>query len=75
MYYYGRFTFDGKLVAAGMLSGGTLYVYSWRDGKFHYDPRHQKMYDEGDYDEISDEEFEKFKKEMEMKGREKEAKV
>ena len=61
--YYGRFD-DGELMAVGKFFGGTFGVYDGRDGEFHYDPRHEKMYYEGEYDEISDEEFEEFKKEM-----------
>ena len=67
--YYGRYYSDGsgELISVGKFFGGTLGIYDWRDGKFHYDPRHEKMYFEGEYDEISDEEFEKFKKKMEAK--------
>ncbi len=39
-----------------------------RDGEFHYKPEYDKWYYEGDFDEISDEEFEKFKKEMDALG-------
>ncbi len=65
--YYGRYAADGELVSAGMFFGGTLGVYDGRDGEFHYDPRHEKLYYEGEYDEISDEEFEKFKDKMDAK--------
>ena len=70
--YYGRFSLSGRgMVSAGKLVGGTIVVYDPTDGKLHYDSRHQKMYDEGDYDEISDEEFEKFKAKMDAKWSEK----
>ena len=61
--YYGRFSYDGKMVMAGKFIGGALSLYG-PDGKFHYDSRYDKMYYEGEFDEISDEEFEKFKKYM-----------
>lgn len=61
--YVGRYGYDGKLYGAGKFIGGALSLYG-RDGKFHYDPRYEKMYYEGEFDEISDEEFEKYKKEM-----------
>ena len=61
--YYGRFYDGGELVMAGKFIGGALSLYG-RDGKFHYSPRYDKMYYEGEFDEISDEEFEAFKKEM-----------
>lgn len=64
--YYGRFV-GNEIVAAGKLSGGTFLVYAFRDDKFEYDPRHQKMYYEGEYDDISVEEFERFKKEMDAR--------
>lgn len=66
--YYGRRSVDGRLVAAGKYIGGTIYPYG-PDGQFHYDPRHQKLYYEGEYDEISDEEFEEFKKRMDERGK------
>ena len=65
--YVGRFSVSGEIVSAGKFFGGTLGVYG-KDGEFHYDPRHEKMYYEGEYDDISDEEFEKFKKEMDALG-------
>ena len=65
--YVGRFSYDGKMVGAGKVVGGTLVIYDWRDGEFHYDPRHEKMYYEGEYDDISDEEFEEFKERMDAK--------
>ena len=61
--YYGKFSFGGELIGAGKFIGGALSLYG-RDGKFHYRPEYEKWYYEGDFDEISDEEFEKFKKEM-----------
>ena len=61
--YYGHFGSDGKLHGAGKFIGGALSLYGG-DGKFHYDPRYDKMYYEGEFDEISDEEFEQFKAEM-----------
>ena len=65
--YVGRFAADGEIVSAGKFFNGTLGIYG-RDGKFHYDPRHEKMYYEGEYDDISVEEFEKFKKKMDAPG-------
>ena len=65
--YYGRYGYDGKLYGAGKFIGGALSLYG-RDGKFHYDPSYEKMYYEGEFDEISDEEFEKYKKEMDALG-------
>ena len=64
--YYGRFTVDGKIVMAGKFIGGALGLYG-PDGEFHYDPRYDKLYYEGEFDEISDEEFEEFKKRMDAK--------
>ncbi len=61
--YYGRFSYDGNMVMAGKFIGGALSLYG-PDGKFHYDPRYEKMYYEGEFDEISDEEFERFKRKM-----------
>lgn len=66
--YVGRYAVDGELVGAGKFFGGTLGIYDWRDGKFHYDPRYEKMYYEGEFDDISDEEFEKFKAKMDAKS-------
>ena len=68
--YYGRFTSDGELIAAGKFIGGALSLYG-PDGKFHYDQRYDKQYYEGEFDEISDEEFEQFKKEMDELGKKK----
>ncbi len=65
--YVGRYS-GGKIVSAGKFFGGTLGIYDWRDGQFHYDPRHEKMYYEGEYDDISDEEFEEFKARMDAKA-------
>lgn len=66
--YYGRFADDGELIGAGKFFGGTLGLYG-RDGQFHYDPRYEKMYYEGEFDEITDEQFEEFKAEMDEIGR------
>lgn len=71
--YYGRYAADGKLVGAGKFFGGTLGLYG-RDGQFHYDAGQEKAYYEGEYDEISDEEFEKFKAEMDALGGEQKSK-
>ena len=62
--YYGRIANDGRILSAGKFFDGTLGVYDPRDGEFHYDPRHEKMYYEGEYDEISDADFAKFKAEI-----------
>ncbi len=69
--YYGRYYSDrsGELISAGKFFGGTLGIYDWRDGEFHYDPRYEKMYLEGEYDEISDEEFERFKAKMDTRSK------
>ena len=66
--YYGRFDDDGEMVMAGKFFGGTLGLYG-PDGQFHSNPRYEKLYYEGEFDEISDEEFEKFKAEMDAKGK------
>ena len=66
--YVGRYSADGRIVAAGKFFAGTLGIHSWRDGEFHYDPRHEKMYYEGEYDDITDEEFEEFKARMDSRG-------
>ena len=66
--YYGRYSYDGKLVAAGKFIGGALSLYG-PDGEFHYQQRYDKMYYEGEFDEISDEEFEEFKEKMDEKSR------
>lgn len=58
--YVGRYAANGKLVGAGKFIGGALSLYD-RDGRFHYDPRYDKMYYDGEFDDISDEEFEKYK--------------
>lgn len=65
--YVGRFIDGGRIIAAGKFVGGALSLYG-RDGKFHYNPRYEKMYYEGEFDDISDEEFEKFKKAMDALG-------
>ena len=39
---------------AGKFIGGALSLYG-PDGKFHYDQRYDKLYYEGEFDEISDE--------------------
>ena len=62
---------DGKLVAPGRLFGGTLGLYG-HDGEFHYKPRYEKMYYEGEFDDISDEEFENFKAKMDAKRKKRE---
>ena len=66
--YYGRFAYDGRLVAAGKFFGGTLGLYG-PDGQFHGSPRYDKLYYEGEFDEITDEQFEEFKAEMDEIGR------
>ncbi len=65
--YYGRFSNDGEIVMAGKFIGSSLSLYG-PDGKFHYKQRYDKLYYEGEFDEISDEEFEKFKAEMDELG-------
>ena len=70
--YVGRFTDGGRLIGAGKFIGGALSLYG-RDGKFHYDPRYEKLYYEGEFDDISEEEFEAFKKEMDALGELREA--
>ena len=65
--YYGKYSFEGELIGAGKFIGGELSLYG-TDGQFHYDPRYEKMYYEGEFDNISDEEFEKFKEEMDELG-------
>lgn len=65
--YYGRFTWDGELIGAGKFIDCALCLYG-RDGKFHYDQRYDKMYYEGDFDEISKEEFEKFKEKRDSRA-------
>ena len=67
--YVGRFIDGGRIISAGKFIGGALSLYG-RDGEFHYNPRYEKMYYEGEFDDISDEEFEKFKKEMDALGSE-----
>jgi len=61
--YLGRYSSNGELVMAGKFIGGALGLYG-RDGEFHYNPRYEKMYYEGEFDDISNEEFEEFKKEL-----------
>lgn len=68
--YYGCFARDGELIGAGKFIGGAMSLYG-RDGQFHYDQKYDKMYYEGEFDEISDEEFEKFKQEMDEIGKRK----
>ncbi len=67
--YYGLFDFKGNLIGAGKFIGGALGLYG-PDGEFHYKPEYEKWFYEGDFDEISDEEFEKFKKKMDMRNQE-----
>jgi hypothetical protein len=66
--YYGRFADDGDVVMAGKFFGGTLGLYG-PDGQFHSNPRYDKLYYEGEFDEITDEQFEKFKTEMDEIGK------
>lgn len=66
--YYGMFDNDGKLVGAGKSFGGTIGLYG-PDGQFHSDPRYDKYYYEGEFDEITDEQFEEFKARMDAKGK------
>ena len=65
--YYGRYVANGELVGAGKFIDAALCLYG-PDGNFHYDQRYDKLYYEGEFDEISDEEFEKFKKKMDELG-------
>ena len=65
--YVGHYSSNGELAGTGKFIDGALSLYG-RDGKFHYDPRHEKMYYEGEFDDIPDEEFEKFKKRMDAKN-------
>ncbi len=67
--YYGRFSYDGKLVGAGKFIGNALCLYGGRDGEFHFSPRYQDQYNDGEFDEISDEEFEEFRARMDAKWR------
>ena len=55
------------MIAAGKFIDCVLCLYG-RDGKFHFDFRYQDMYNEGEFDEITDEEFEKFKAKMDALG-------
>ena len=66
--YYGRYSCNGELVGAGKFIDYVLCLYG-RDGKFHYDQRYDKMYYEGEFDEITEEEFLKFKEEMDLLGK------
>ena len=66
--YYGMFTRNGELIGAGKFIGGAMSLYG-RDGEFHYRPEYDKRFYEGDFDEISEEEFEQFKKEMDALGK------
>ena len=62
--YYGRFISGGEMVAVGRFIGGAFSLYNGKDGKFRFDPRYESMYYDGEFDEITDEEAEKFMKEM-----------
>ena len=64
--YYGRYASDGRLVAAGKFIDCVLCLYG-SDGKFHFKLRYQDLYNEGEFDVISEEEFEEFKKKMDRK--------
>ena len=64
--YYGRYGCDGELHGAGKFIDCVLCLYG-PDGKFHFSPRYQDLYNEGEFDEISDEEFEKYKENMDAK--------
>ncbi len=66
--YYGRYSGNGELVMAGKFIGGALSLYG-PDGEFHYRQRNDDLYYEGAFGEISDEEFEQFKKEMDELGK------
>ncbi len=68
--YYGRYSCNGELVGAGKFIDCVLCLYG-PDGKFHFDFRYQDMYNDGEFDEISDEEFAAFKAEMDEKGKDK----
>ncbi len=67
--YYGRYDNDGKLVGAGKFIGNALCLYGGMDGKFHFEPRYQDLYYDGEFDEISDEEFAAFKAKVDAKWR------
>ena len=62
--YYGRFSCDGEMIAAGKFIDSVLCLYWGKDKQFHFNMRYQDQYNEGEFDEISDEEFEEFKAEM-----------
>ncbi len=61
------FSCNGELVGAGKFIDYALCLYG-RDGKFHYDQRYDKLYYEGEFDEITEEEFIKFKEKMDLLG-------
>lgn len=65
--YYGKYSFEGELIGAGKFIGGAMSLYG-SDGEFHYKPEYDKWYYEGDFDDISDEEFEEFKARMDAKA-------
>ena len=65
--YYGRFSCSGEMIAAGKFIDCVLCLYG-PDGKYHFSSRYQDQYYDGEFDEISDEEFEEFKKKMDAKG-------
>lgn len=64
--YYGRYASNGELIAAGKFIDCVLCLYG-PDGKFHFKLRYQDLYNEGEFDVISEEEFEEFKKKMDKK--------
>ena len=64
--YFGKFDFNGNLRGAGKFIGGAMSLYG-PDGEFHYRPEYDKWYYEGDFDEITDEQFAEFKKKMDAK--------
>lgn len=64
--YYGRYTANGELIGAGKFIDCVLCLYG-PDGRFHFSPRYQDLYNDGEFDVISEAEFEKFKEEMDRK--------
>ena len=54
------------MIAAGKFIDCVLCLYG-PDGKFHFKLRYQDLYNEGEFDVISEEEFEEFKKKMDRK--------
>ena len=54
-----------------MFIGGAFSLYDGRDGKFHYEQRYDNLYYEGEFDEITDEEAEKFMKKMDERWKNK----